>query len=73
MKELINNYLGVLLPVLKYLNWYIPKPTMGAVYHFKVPSSDSMTRSENFRFNPNVVNIYLPNMISCMPLAESST
>ena len=46
---------------------------MGVVDPLKVPSPASMTRSENFKFNPNCVNIYHPNIISYLPLAESST
>ena len=32
-----------------------------------------MTYSDNFRFNPNYINIYLSKIISYLPLAESST
>ena len=46
---------------------------MGYVYPFKGPSSTSMTWSDNYIFNPNSVNIYLPRIISYLPLAESST
>ena len=45
---------------------------MGAVYPWKGPSYDSMTWSDNFKFNPNYVNIYLPKIISYLTLEESS-
>ena len=70
---MINNSSGVLLPVFKYLNIYVPKSTMGVVDPLKCPSSVSMMWSENFQFNPNYVNISHPKIISYLPLAESYT
>ena len=46
---------------------------MGVVDLLKCPSYSSMTRSDNFIFNPNSVHRYCPNIISYIPLAESYT
>ena len=46
---------------------------MGAVDPLKCPSSDSLTWSESFKFNPNYVNISCFNIIFYLPLAESYT
>ena len=45
---------------------------MGAVDSIKGPSSALMTCSDNFKFNPNSVNRYIPKIISYLPLAEST-
>ena len=44
---------------------------MDAVDTFKGLSSASMTCSEDFIFNLNDVNIFLPNIVSYLHLAES--
>ena len=54
------------------LNSCVPKSTMGAVHPLKPPSSDLMAWSENFRFNYNYVDKYLPRIIFYIPLAKSS-
>ena len=46
---------------------------MGIVDPLKGPLSDSMTCSEDFKFNYNYVNRSLPKIILYLPLAESST
>ena len=46
---------------------------MGVVDPFNIPSSDLVTCSDNFRFNPNYVNISLPKIISYLPSDDSST
>ena len=45
---------------------------MGVVNPFKVPSSALIQCSKNFRFNPNYVNIFIPKIMSYLPLADSS-
>ena len=69
----MNNYSGVIYPVFKSLNSYVPRSTMSAVDPLKVPSSVLITCSDHFEFNPNYVNTSLPNIISYLPLAETST
>ena len=56
-QESVNDSSGVIFSVFKYLNIYIPKPTMDIVDPLKGPSPASMTCSDNFEFNPNAVNI----------------
>ena len=46
---------------------------MGGVEPLKVPPPASMAWSDNFRFNPKVVNISLPKIIEYLPLEDSST
>ena len=70
---MVNDSSGVILPIFKSLNIYVPKSTMGVVDLLKGPSSASMKWSDNFWFNHNSVNRYLPKIISYLPLAESST
>ena len=70
---MINDSSGVILPIFKYLNIYISKSTMGYVYPLKGPSSDSMTCSENLKFNPISVNRSCFKITSYLPLAESFT
>ena len=57
-KALVKDYPGVIYPVFKSLNIYLPKSTTGVVDPLKGPSSASMTCSENFRFNPNYVIMF---------------
>ena len=64
---------GVISPVFKIQNSYVPKSTMGALDPLKGPSSDLMTWSDNFKFNPNYFNKSLPRIILYLPLAESYT
>ena len=73
MSAFVKNSSGVIFPVFKYLNPYVTISTIGFVYPSKVPSSTSMTLSENFKFNTKAVKRYLPKTMSYMPLAESST
>ena len=68
----INNYLGVIIPVFTYMNSYVPESTMGADEIFNGTSSTLLTCSEFFRFNHIYVHIYLPEIMSYIPLAESS-
>ena len=63
---------GVILPVVKALNVYLTKSIMGAVIYFKCLPPRYMTCLENFKFNPNDINGYLPNFILNLPLADSS-
>ena len=72
-EALVNNSSGVLFRVFKYLNTYVPNPTMDVVYPLKGPSSASMKCSANFAFNPSYFNISCPNIITFLPLAESFT
>ena len=46
---------------------------MGVVDPLKGPSSASMTCPENFRFDTNPVHRCRPNIISYLPLTDSST
>ena len=46
---------------------------MSVVDPFEGPSYALMARSDNFKFNPNHVQIYCPKIISYLPLAESFT
>ena len=70
----ISKYsLGVIPPVFKYLNIYVPKSTMVVLDPFKGSSYASVTCSENFRFNTNSINRYHPNIILYLLLAELST
>ena len=46
---------------------------MGAVDPFKGSSYALVTCSDNFIFNPNYFDIYLTNIMSYLPLVESST
>ena len=64
---------GVILPVFKSLNPYIHKSIMGAVDYLKVLSPDSVAFPESFIVNPNYVHKYLPKIVLCIPLADSST
>ena len=66
-------FFGCNFPVFKILSSYVPKSTMVANETFKGPSSASMRCSDHFIFNPNVVNIYLPKIMSHLHLEESST
>ena len=59
----INDPSSVILPVLKYLNLYVPKSILDAVDNLKYQSPALMTCYEMFRFNTNAVNRYLPNII----------
>ena len=70
---MVNDSSGVIFPVLKYLNGYVPESTMGVVDPLKGPSSSLMTWSDNFKFNSNYDNISFPKIILYPPLAESST
>ena len=69
----VNNYSGLIFPVFKSLNMYVPKSTIGAIDHIKEPSSALITLSEDFIFNTNSFNRYLPNIMSYLPLADSYT
>ena len=67
-----KNISGVIFSVIKYLNIYVPRSTMYVVYPLKFPSYALMTCSESFKFNPNFLNRSCPQIISYLPLAESS-
>ena len=66
-------YLGVFLPVFKFINPYLPKSTMVTVHVLNGPQTPSMTWQKSFKFYPNAVNTFLTNIISDLILAESST
>ena len=70
---MVNNSSGVIYPVSKSVNLYVPRSTMGSVYPLKYPLYPPMAWLDHFLFNPNYINRYLPNIISYIPLAESST
>ena len=65
--------MGVISPILKIKNSYVPKSTMGSVDPLKGQSSDLMMWSDNFRFNPNYVNKYLTKIILHLPLMDLFT
>ena len=56
-------FFGLILPVFKYLNSYVPKSTMGAVDPSNDPSPPPMMSLEINKFDTNTVNRYPPNII----------
>ena len=66
-----KRFLRCNFPCIWYLNWDVPKSTIG-VDPFKVPSFALVMWSDNFIFNHNAVNISLLKIISYIPLSETS-
>ena len=66
-----NNSSGVMFPVFKFLDSYVTRSSMDTIEHLKVYHL-ILWHVENFGFIPNGVNISLPNIMSYLPIAESS-
>ena len=67
-----ENISDVIFSVIKYLNTYVPRSTMYVLYPLKCPSYALMTCSESLNLILIFVNSSCPQIISYLPLAESS-